>query len=195
MMNVIFGGAFNPPTIAHHEIAKHMCSLAFVSKIIFIPVGDHYKKPDLIPAHHRYEMLKIISKYLPKATVSDLEIGAKRVLKTIETLEILQKKQPHEEFAFLMGADNLSKLTKWHNYRSLIKNFKMLILDRGELDVNSIIDEHFGFAKDNFIVINSFEKMNISSTTYRNNSSKSEILLPEVEAYIKKHGLYRREND
>jgi len=190
-MNVIFGGAFNPPTIAHYEIAKHVLNLPFVTELTFIPVGDHYKKPDLISACHRFEMLEITAKFLPKASVSKIEMEAERELKTIETLERLQAAYPDEQFAFLMGADNLSDLTTWHNYEKLVKNFKILVLDRGELDVRSLVNAHFGFARDNFIIIDDFEKMAISSTAYRTDVSKNELLLPEVEAYIKKHRLYQ----
>jgi len=194
-MNVIFGGAFNPPTIAHYEIAKHVLQLPLVTSLTFVPVGDHYEKPDLISACHRYRMLAIMTEFLPKTSISKVEIKSDREMKTIETLEYMQKNKPHEKFAFLMGADNLGKLTEWHDYEKLIRNFKLLILDRGELDIQMVIDEHFAFAKENFIVIDDFKKNDISSTAYRNDLSKKGFLLPEVVTYIKKHELYRREND
>jgi len=189
-MIVIFGGAFNPPTIAHYEVAKHVLALPFVKSLLFVPVGDHYKKKALIPAFHRVKMLQIMINELPNAHVSTVEIKADRALRTIETLEKIQNKYPEERLAFVMGADNLSGLTNWYEYEKLVTRFKMIIVGRGELDVHHFIKENFGFAAEKFLVIDDFAKMEVSSTKYRAEVTRSELLLSGVEKYIKEHGLY-----
>ena len=190
-MLAIFGGAFNPPTIAHYKVAKHVLKLPEVTSLRFVPVGDHYQKAGLIPAFHRERMLEIMTSGLPNMSVSNIEIKAKHPLKTIETLEIIQNEYPKESIAFVMGADNLCGLTNWYKYEQLVKRFKLIIVNRGEFDVNHYIKMNFPFAIDSFVVACDFEKINISSSEYRGDLTKDEFLLVEVEKYIKKHGLYR----
>lgn len=189
-MIVIFGGAFNPPTIAHYEVAKHVLELPNVHKLLFLPVGDHYQKAGLVPAFHRVNMLELMSLELPGTSVSKIEVEASRALKTVETLEKLQAEYPDEQLAFVMGADNLSSLTSWYQYEKLIRKFKLIILGRDEFDVHALIQAHFPLMKDNFLVVDDFKKLAISSTQYRNDVTKAELLRPNVETYIKINGLY-----
>ena len=189
-MIVVFGGAFNPPTIAHYEIAKHVLGQLNVEQLLFMPVGDQYKKAGLIPAFHRVKMLEILGSQLPNTSVSKIEVEAERPLKTIETLEKLRAMHPNSEIAFMMGADNLHDLTKWHAYERLVKAFKIIIFNRNGLDVSDIIKNHFEFAPGHFIVMNDFSKLNISSSQYRTDITKNELLLADVEKYIKDHDLY-----
>ena len=188
-MIVIFGGAFNPPTVAHYEMAKHLLGLPEVTDLLFVPVGDHYQKAGLIPAFHRVKMLEIMAKELPNTCISKIEVEAERALKTIETLENIQNKYPEDSLAFVMGADNLFGLTDWYDYELLVKRFKMIIFNRCELDVHQFIKENFEFAANNFIIIDDFKEMDISSTQYRDDLTKSELLLSGVEKYIKEHNL------
>ena len=189
-MIVVFGGAFNPPTIAHYEVAKHVLGEPFVQSLLFVPVGDHYKKAGLIPAFHRVKMLEIMISGLPDASISKVEVEADQALKTVETLEKLQAEYPNEQLAFVMGADNLSNLTNWYQYEKLVEGFKLMILNRGELDVHTFIQTHFPLIRDNFLVVDDFVKMDISSSQYRADLTKTELLLSDVEKYIKMHNLY-----
>jgi len=190
-MIVVFGGSFNPPTIAHYEVAKCVLGLPFVQHLFFVPVGNQYKKAGLIPAFHRVRMLEILADNLPEVTISKIEVEAKRTLKSVETLERLKVEYPDSEFAFVMGADNLYDLINWHDYERLVKGFKMIILNRGEFDVHSFIKENFEFVADNFIIVDDFTKVDISSSVYRADPTRSEFLLPEVANYIRENGLYK----
>jgi len=189
-MIVVFGGAFNPPTIAHYEVAKHMIKRSGVSKLLFVPVGDHYEKAGLVPAFHRVNMLKKVTQILPKTSVSTIEIDADCALKTMETLESIQNLYPEAEIAFVMGADNLYDLPNWYAYERLIETFKFMVLNRQNLEVKGFIEEHFPENKEKFILIDDFTALNISSTQYRSDTGAPNLVLPEVEAYIKQHSLY-----
>jgi nicotinate-nucleotide adenylyltransferase len=190
-MIIVFGGSFNPPTIAHYEVAKHVLSLPFVKQLLFVPVGDQYKKAGLIPAFHRVAMLEILINNLPEAAISKIEVEAEHALKSIETLERLQFEYPDSSLAFVMGADNLYDLINWYDYERLIREFKLIILNRGEFDVHAFIKENFECVADNFIIVDDFSKIDISSSAYRADTTRTEILLSEVENYIRENDLYR----
>ena len=73
-INVIFGGSFNPPTVAHYEISKQIIEHFNVLDFVFMPTGNNYSKPELINASHRYKMLELVCKKLKNARVSDFEM-------------------------------------------------------------------------------------------------------------------------
>ena len=190
-MIVIFGGAFNPPTIAHYEVAKHVTNRPDVSELVFVPVGDHYEKAGLAPAFHRINMLEVVTKKLLNTSVSTIETDAPQPLKTIETLEKLQTFYPEKTLAFVMGADNLHDFSNWYDYQRLIKTFKILVVNRQNSDVKCFVEEKFPQEKGNFILMDDFVPLNVSSTQYRLDTTSSNLILPEVETYIKAHGLYK----
>lgn len=192
-MIAVFGGAFNPPTLAHYEVARHVLGAKEVEHLFFIPVGDHYKKAGLVPAPHRVKMLEILTQDLPGASISKIEIEAGRALKSIETLKRLSLEYPDSELAFVMGADNLYDLINWHDYKRLVCEFKMIIINRGTLDVPAFIKDHFEFAVDHFMIVDSFSKINISSSAYRTDPTRTNFLLPEVAHYIRENKLYQHE--
>ena len=41
-MEVVYGGCFNPPTIAHQEIISYLAN--HYDKVILIPTGNDYNK-------------------------------------------------------------------------------------------------------------------------------------------------------
>lgn len=191
-MIVIFGGSFNPPTIAHYQIAKHILTQLNCQHFFFLPVGDYYPKKGLISSVHRVAMLKLMCQELKRASVSTIEVEANHVLTTFETLTQLQMKFPQETLAFVIGADNLEDLPNWGEYKQLIQNFKLIVFRRADINVDAIIKTQFKAFENQFIILDSFEKMDVSSTKYRENLDCSDLVLDSVNQYVKKHQLYGR---
>ena len=191
-MIVVYGGAFNPPTKAHYEIAKTICQQLQPKAFVFLPVGDQYEKADLAPATHRIKMLQLLANKLPKATVSTLEVQSPRVLTTYESLSTLQHNQPDESYAFVIGADNLAQLPLWSQSESLLHDFKLIVLKRDGQDVEALIMKYFKMYASQFIVLDGFAELNLSSTMYRTNLNASSVCLHEVDAYVHQFKLYGR---
>jgi nicotinate (nicotinamide) nucleotide adenylyltransferase len=80
-----FGGCFNPPTIAHIELAKLAIKQANLDKLIFIPMGNCYPKKDLVDIKHRYEMLKIAIKNEKKMEISNMQFDQIAVTYAIDS--------------------------------------------------------------------------------------------------------------
>ena len=179
-MLLVYGGSFNPPTIAHYAIAKFLIK-KYSCDLVFVPVGNSYSKDDLAPFIHRYRMLEIISKDLG-CNVSKID-DTKEYLGTYEILKILSNID--KDIYFIMGADNLKDISRWKNADKLIKEFKFIILTRGDIDCNSLVC-NLDY-KENFII----EKidLDISSTSFR--EEKNENVIPtQVLDYIKDNNLY-----
>lgn len=183
-MKIIFGGAFNPPTIAHKEIYKYVMERIKADSFIYLPVSTLYTKNGLESNEHRYNMLKLLVKGT-NALVSRDEIDDLNYKGTHAYLKSL-----NEESMFLMGSDNLRTLDTWINYPTLIKECKFIVISRGNLDDESYIknDEVLSKYKDNFILLKGFD-MDISSSKFRKTKDKN-LLTKEVYEYIKENKLY-----
>lgn len=190
----VFGGSFNPPHKMHIEIAEKLLDKHYVDKVIYVPTGGQYKyKSNLIDDQKRYEMLKLITDKDERLMVSDNELKD-YVVYTCETLAYFKEKYPEDEIYFICGTDNLSYMDKWKNGEDILRNYKILVVDREGNDVNELI-EKFSLYKNN-IVVAPIELNNISSTEIRELIKKRKYdelkgLVPkDVIQYIKENRLY-----
>ena len=136
----IFGGSFNPPTIAHINLAKQILDkMKNIEKIIFVPVSTKYNKQGLAPDEDRLELLKTICQDHPNMEVSSLELNSPRQLYTIETLKIMQKQNPDKTIYFIVGTDNLKELETWHAANEILQQFKIIVLERDNDIMEKII--------------------------------------------------------
>lgn len=166
----VFGGSFNPPTVAHINLAKQVLEeMNEIEKVIFVPVSTKYNKKGLASDEVRLNMLKNICNSQENLEVSDLELKSERQLYTIETLRIIEKQNPGKEIYFIIGTDNLKELETWYNPDELLKNFKIIVLDRGEDNTDGIIEksEFLKKYKSSFIKLKNIKKVNISSSYIR----------------------------
>ena len=76
-----FGGAFNPPTIAHINLVKKALKEYSFDAIYFVPVNNFYKKQGLIDIYQRIDMLNLECKDNSKMFVSDIEQEMNRSFK------------------------------------------------------------------------------------------------------------------
>ena len=190
-MIIVFGGAFNPPTIAHLAIYHHILKHLPCSNFIYLPVSNLYTKRSLASNFHRLEMLKLMIKDLPKASISTMEFDDSDYLGTYQSLIRFQDNYPNEEIVFVIGADNLAKLHKWINAESLLSDFRFVVINRSHTDIKKAIMDNPALTKhiDNFIILPDFD-IEISSTTFRENFDQS-LVTDEVYHYIQIHQLYR----
>lgn len=188
-MIIVFGGAFNPPTIAHKEIYFHIKKYVDFDKFVYLPVSNLYTKSSLIANIHRINMLELMAEDMDNVYVSDLETNDSDFLGTYHSLLRLQEKF-NDEVAFVIGADNLANIRKWKNADSLLAEFKFIVINRNKIDINTVLEKNKQLAKnkENFIILPGFD-MNISSTIFRETFEPSYV--PEkVFDYIMVHGLY-----
>lgn len=186
-MNIIYGGSFNPPTIAHYEIAKYILNEFPNSTLYFLPTNNSYAKNDLRDFNFRLKMLELVCDKLgSRAKVSNFEGKLDKYYGTYYTLSHFEN--PY----FVMGADNLVTISSWINYPKLIEDYKFIILPRNNIDIYSIFqsDDNLMKNRNNFIILNKFKELDLSSSTYRKTKDGS-LLLEEVDEFIKKNNLYK----
>ena len=188
-MVVVFGGAFNPPTIAHKEIFYHIKKSLDFSKFIYLPVSNLYTKSSLISNFHRLNMLKLMVSDMEGAEVSELELNDSDFMGTYKSLLRIQD-QYNEEVAFVIGADNLRNIHNWKFADNLLKEFKFIVIKRNQIDILKYLKNDKILSKyiDNFYVLPKFS-MDVSSTVFR--ETFDPYYVPNaVFEYIMLHNLY-----
>src|SRR5690554_2053626 len=131
-MHIVFGGAFNPPQLAHYNLVKYLLEKYPMAKIIVLPVGNDYKKIDLISFNHRFEMLNLMFKDEKRVIVSNLESKIK-FNGTIASLNELSK--TYDNISLVIGSDHLNSLNKWIRYEELLSKYPLIIMQRNNDDV------------------------------------------------------------
>lgn len=136
---VVLGGSFNPPTKAHLAILKAAMAAVDAELGLFAPASDKYvaKKQkrsgfarEVFSLAARTALLKImccgdesLDVYLQKA--DDKGRGH-----NYEMLEEIKTEYPGSEIYFIIGADKLHEVSRWHRIDEFVKKFKFLAADR-----------------------------------------------------------------
>lgn len=137
-----FGGAFNPPTNIHINIATNLIKERKLDKVVFVPVNDFYEKKNLAEATHRYNMLKLATKGKENLEVDDIEIKENRKLFAKDAFELISKNYyskgyKKEDIFLIMGLDNYEKMPKWKDYKKIKDSYQYIVIDRDESLVSS----------------------------------------------------------
>lgn len=188
----VFGGAFNPPANSHLSLAKQILEKNnMVEKVIFVPVNVKYNKDGLASNEARFSMLQEICKNVQGLEVSRIELDSKRQLYTLETLRLIKEQYKEHEIYFVLGSDNLKMLETWHNADTLLKEFKILVLERGEDKTEEIIEENNFLKKykDSIMKLSNINKIDLSSTEIREKLKKGETIEDLVPKEILKQVL------
>ena len=189
----VFGGAFNPPTVAHIDLAKQILKeMKEIEKVIFVPVSTKYNKKGLATDKDRLSMLKNICNDEKGLEVSSIELDSDRQLYTIETLRKMKEQYQDKEIYFVLGTDNLKELETWHTPSKILEEFKILVLERND-DVMEEIIENSKFLKQHkqaFTKLENINKIHLSSTHVRKQiklGNPIENLIPEkIRAEVEK---------
>ena len=128
----LYFGTFNPIHIGHLIIANHLAEYADLDQIwmVVTPHNPHKKKDTLLDDYHRLQMVHLATDDFPKIKPSAIEFKLPQPNYTVNTLAHLQEKFPENEFALIMGADNLNSFHKWKNYEVILQNHDIYVYPR-----------------------------------------------------------------
>jgi len=133
MRKAIFGGSFDPPHIGHLETIQQTIISLNIDKLLVVPAFlNPFKSGYKAPSHLRLKWLKEMTKNIPKVEVSSFEIDLNRVVPSIETV---QHFQDEDETYFIIGADNLEKLSLWKNFEELNKIVTWVVASRDNIEI------------------------------------------------------------
>jgi len=130
----IFGGSFDPPHIGHLEIIKKALNSLPIEKLYVVPAFiSPFKEGHFAPADLRLRWLKRITAFDKRVEVSDIEIKKKRRSYSIDTVNHFASL--YDTIFFIIGADNLKTLHKWHKFDELDKKVKWVVATRNGIEI------------------------------------------------------------
>ncbi len=132
MRTGLYFGSFNPVHIGHLAIANYFAEFTDIIQVWFVisPQNPLKQKSTLLADFARYELLELAIGKEERFRISDIEFRLPKPSYTVNTLAHLKEKYPNNEFALIMGSDNLSSFHKWKNYEVIENNFTRLIYPR-----------------------------------------------------------------
>ena len=124
----VLGGTFDPPHIAHLILASEAQVQLSLERVLWVltPVPPH--KPDRIitPIAIRCEMVQAAIHENPTFEFSSVDIDRDPPHYAADTMLLLRQSYPQAHLTYLMGADSLRDLPKWHQPELFIQRCEWL---------------------------------------------------------------------
>ena len=144
MKALVYGGAFNPPTRAHIELAEFAMNETGADKVIFVPskmryIEEDQKKDFAFSDSERLEMLRKIAETREWMEVCDYELVSQDQPRTYVTMCHLRSLG--YECRLLFGSDKLPELQSgWRYVDELCREFGICCMERNDDICNKIIE-------------------------------------------------------
>ena len=117
----VFGGAFDPPHIAHTALARAALEQLALDELRIIPTGEAWhKNRHLTPAAHRLEMARLAFGAMDRVVVDPRETRRSGPSYTVDTLTELRREMPTAQILLIIGEDQAAALPGWHRWREII---------------------------------------------------------------------------
>lgn len=205
MKLILFGGSFDPIHKGHLDVARYSFEKIGVDKLFFIPAkrSPHKKDFPSVSDEHRATMIRLAIGKTEQFEISDLELKRSAPSYTIDTVfEFKEDYGNSAEIFWLIGADAIKSLDRWHRVTDLVDACNVCVMYRSGFKRPDFTEfrEHLGQNRveklDKFVI--STPLIDISSTDIRRNIARgldvSAFLPSAVLGYIEQHKLYLSED-
>ena len=181
----ILGGVFDPPHVAHVELARAALEQLDLERLLVLVVADPGHKLATTPAETRLELTRLAFADVPEAIV-ELDEHAR-------TVDSLEERQP-EGAVFILGADELVGFAGWKRPERVLELVRLAVATRPGVD-----DERARRARDRLaaperVVFFEMRAVPVSSSEIRERVARGEsidgLVPPEVAVEITRLGLY-----
>ena len=189
---LLYFGSFYPVHRGHIALAEYAVESYIADEVILIvsPQNPHKQSDELAAEFSRYEMCQAAcqaSKYPEKKLVSAVEFTLPRPSYTIDTLKFLSENFGDKmAFSLLMGADNVERFDRWKSYEQILESYPIFVYPRRGYAVEKFADR--------VTVLADAPLFDYSATDVRTAIAEggniSEMVIPEVESYIKLNKIY-----
>ncbi|PKG84759.1 nicotinate-nicotinamide nucleotide adenylyltransferase [Psychrobacter sp. Sarcosine-02u-2] len=141
------GGSFDPVHNGHLQMALYVYqSLLPIAKqqqrelqVSLLPNARSPFKADSTDPKHRLAMLKLAIKDTP-LQINELELWQTPPVYTIDSVNTLRTRYPHDSLIFIMGMDSAQSLDKWKNGLALTDHVNLWVFNRLSIGENDPIN-------------------------------------------------------
>ena len=183
----ILGGNFNPVHNAHLVVADQVRQQLGLDKVLLMPEYEppHVDKKETIDEGHRLKMLELAIDGIEGLEIETIELERKGISYTYDTMLLLNERDPDTDYYFIIGADMVDYLPKWHRIDELVEIVQFVGVQRPRYKAGTSYP----------VIWVDVPLMDISSSMVRDFVAKGRtpnFMLPKpVLDYIKKEGLYQ----
>ena len=183
----ILGGNFNPVHNAHLVVADQVRQQLGLDKVLLMPEYEppHVDAKGAIAEHHRLKMLELAIEGIEGLEIETIELERKGISYTYDTMLLLNERDPDTDYYFIIGADMVDYLPKWHRIDELVEIVQFVGVQRPRYKAGTSYP----------VIWVDVPLMDISSSMVRDFVAKGRtpnFMLPKpVLDYIKKEGLYQ----
>lgn len=190
----LFGGTFDPPTLAHVALARCARDALALDELRIVPAGRPWQKEAaraITPAADRLAMLALAFAGEPRCSVDRLEIDRDGPSYTIDTVRALRAAHPDATLYLVIGADACAGLSTWREWPALLEQVTLAVAPRPGTPLAAAP----AVAAAARVVELPLLATDLSSTVARARAAAGQDLTglvpPEVARYIETQGVYR----
>ncbi len=191
----VFGGAFDPPHLAHVALARAAVQQLGLDELRVFPTGQAWHKArELTDAAHRRAMAELAFAEVPRAIVDDRELRRAGPTYTIDTLQGLRAERPGAELVLVIGADQAEALQSWHQSDRIVQLATIAVAARARPDPAAPPFDASKLPAGRWLQVE-LPSMPISATQIRARAAAGQgidhLVPPGVASYIALHHLYQ----
>ena len=129
----VYGGAFDPPHVAHFELARAAIVAFELDALRIFPTGHAWHKSRVLSApEHRLAMARLAFATLPQAIVDPRELERSGPTYTVDTLTELKTEFEGAELFLIMGEDQALALRSWHQWEEILRLAIICVAERDD---------------------------------------------------------------
>lgn len=183
----ILGGNFNPVHNAHLVVADQVRQQLGLDQVLLMPEfkPPHVDHKETIDEKHRLRLLELAIQETEGLAIEEIELTRQGISYTYDTMKLLIEKNPDVDYYFIIGADMVDYLPKWHRIDELIHMVQFVGVQRPKYKAGTSYP----------VIWVDVPLLDISSSMIRDfiqNDRQPNHLLPKaVLDYINKEGLYQ----
>lgn len=191
----ICGGTFDPFHCGHLEPILAAREAMQWDRVLYIPAFMQPFKQDrqTVSGYHRFAMTVLGIEDQRDFYVSARELERGSISYTVDTLTELRAEHPGATFDWIIGDDNLEKLTDWKSLDRIFELAGFAVLARSVPTVPAALQPR---VESGAIRFARNPTVPISSTEIRRRLGDGEpiddLVPPRVSRYIQHYGLYRK---
>ena len=139
---ILYGGAFNPPTLAHMAILQACIDYARPrgAEVWLMPSGDRSDKSINASRSQRMAYLAAMLADVDSSGVAThiltTELDRSVQVETYDTVRELEALYPERHMTWVFGADSTETMGEWGHGQWLLDNLDMLVVDRQGYEIN-----------------------------------------------------------
>ncbi|MEY4884059.1 MAG: hypothetical protein RIS34_1913 [Pseudomonadota bacterium] len=191
----LFGGAFDPPHVAHVALVNTAVSQLGLDELRVLPTGHAWHKTrTLSAAADRLAMATLAFSGLERVVVDARETLRSGPSYTVDTLREVQLEQPDAELFLVIGEDQAHALPTWHDWEVIPKLAIICVAARAD---STRAEGQFSAPqawKSRFCTLQ-MPLLSVSATDIRSRIAGHQGVVPlvgePVARYIDQHHLYQ----